>query len=307
MSTTTANLDAKRTVDRDQLERSLAKVKTRVANPAHGIHGPGTISWEIGRENVLFLGGGCAALLQLAHPAVASAISRHSKTQQDAWGRFFRTFRNVWAMAFGDLDAAFAAARRVHAVHERVFGRLEPGAGAGPEASYAANQPEALLWVHVTLVETSIQVFDLVVRRLSSGEKDAFVRESLNFALLFGIPPEIAPPDYRQLSRYFQQQVESDRIAAWKPARRIADFLMQPPLPGTDFIARWYRNMTAGLLPPGLREGFGFEFGPRERERFDRWATRMRRILPYLPGALRFLPAYHSARRRVARAGSLSG
>ena len=39
---------------------------------------PDSLAWEIGRESALFLGGGKAALLQLAHPFVAHAIDREA-------------------------------------------------------------------------------------------------------------------------------------------------------------------------------------------------------------------------------------
>ncbi len=288
-------------VDREQLEASLEELRRRVSEPRHGIHGPGTIAWEVGRENVLFLGGGRAALLQLAHPAVASAIAQHSQTRQDVWGRFWRTFRNVWAMSFGDLDAAQAAARRVHAIHCRVYGQLEPATGDGPATAYSANRAEALLWVYATLVDTSLQVFQLAVRPLSRAERDCFVEESQSFGLLFGIPRTVLPSDSRELTRYMTSQLESEQIAAWLPARRMCDFLMQPLFWGMGPLSSWYQTMTAGLLPPRLREGFGFRFEQRERQRFERWLERVRRLLPYLPGRLRYVPAYHTALRRSRR------
>ncbi|MCB9574762.1 MAG: DUF2236 domain-containing protein [Kofleriaceae bacterium] len=93
---------------------ALARVRAAVADPRDGIHGPGSPAWQLQRESMVFLGGGRAALLQLAHPFVAYAIDQHSKTRGDVVGRFQRTFRNVFAMSFGTLDEATTAARRVH-------------------------------------------------------------------------------------------------------------------------------------------------------------------------------------------------
>src|SRR5688572_13970008 len=89
-------------VTRDQLEESLAELRAQVADPRAGILGPDSIAWRIGSDLGLFLGGGRAVLLQLAHPAVAYAIDQHSHTRTDVAGRFQRTFRNVFAMVFGD-------------------------------------------------------------------------------------------------------------------------------------------------------------------------------------------------------------
>ena len=108
-------------VTRDQLEAGLARARARAgsSDPRAGIHGPGSLTWELNREAVNFVGGGRAILLQLAHPFVAHAVAQHSNTLTDARGRFERTFAGVFAMTFGDLDQAFRAARRVHAVHSR--------------------------------------------------------------------------------------------------------------------------------------------------------------------------------------------
>src|SRR5512134_1060202 len=100
-------------VTREDLEASLLRLRETVADPRAGILGPQSIGWRIGADLALFLGGGRAALLQLAHPHVAHAVDQHSRTRADVVGRFQRTFRNVFAMVFGDLDDAFAAARRV--------------------------------------------------------------------------------------------------------------------------------------------------------------------------------------------------
>src|SRR5215468_7037595 len=98
-------------VAREQLEASLATLRAEIDDPRHGILGPRSVAWRIGGDLAVFLGGGRAALLQLAHPMVAYAIDHHSHTRADVAGRFRRTFRNVFAMVFGDLDAAFLVAR----------------------------------------------------------------------------------------------------------------------------------------------------------------------------------------------------
>ena len=57
--------------------------------------------------------------------------------------------------------------------------------------------------------------------------------------------------------------------------------------------------MTAGLLPPNLREPFGLPFRLRERAAFRASALAVRKAYPRLPGRLRYLPAYVEACRRL--------
>src|SRR6185369_14287653 len=112
------------------LERHIERLRAEVTDPCAGIYGPGSMAWTIYKEAVLFVAGGKAALLQLAHPAVAHAVDQHSATRHDPLGRFQRTFDNVWAMVFGDLDSAIGHARRVHAIHSRIAGEIREDVGA---------------------------------------------------------------------------------------------------------------------------------------------------------------------------------
>ena len=161
---TIATSASRRSVGGDRDPRASSRrrwptLRTRVDDPRAGILGPRSLAWRLGGDLGVFLGGGRAALLQLAHPMVAHAIDHHSRTRADVVGRFQRTFRNVFAMVFGDLDDALVAARRVHAVHTRVHGELPTAIGGWPAGTrYHANDADALRWVHATLVDTTIAV-----------------------------------------------------------------------------------------------------------------------------------------------------
>ena len=87
-------------VEKD-LEAALDQVRADAAGPVPGVFGPASVTWQIDREAVIFLGAGRALLLQLAHPWVAAAIAEHSRTLADPIGRFHRTFDIVlpWCSA----------------------------------------------------------------------------------------------------------------------------------------------------------------------------------------------------------------
>ncbi|MBK7580255.1 MAG: DUF2236 domain-containing protein [Myxococcales bacterium] len=153
-------------VTKADLERHIARVRDEITDPRVGIYGPDSVSWRINKEAALFLGGGKAALLQLAHPFVAHAVDQHSQTKTDPLGRFQRTFDNVFAMVFGDWASAERRARRVHAIHSRIKGEISEDVGAFQQGShYEANQEQALLWVHATLLDTALEVYQLVKGR----------------------------------------------------------------------------------------------------------------------------------------------
>jgi uncharacterized protein (DUF2236 family) len=289
------------TVTREQLERQLAIVAARASDPRAGLYGPGSLSWEVNRESVIMLGGGAAALLQLAHPYVAHAIDQHSRTRSDPVGRFARTFEHVFAMIFGDLNHALGAARRVHDVHVRIRGRIREDVGSHARGDrYEANDVGALLWVHATLLATALDVFERIVRVLSDEERELYYAESKLFAYLFGIPERALPRTYRDFLAYYGAMIESETISVGEPAAQMRHFLFRPPTVAHVPLMAWFAVFTAGLLPPKVRDAFGLPFGRAERQVFERSIPVLRAARRAAPRRLRYFPAYLEAERRMA-------
>jgi uncharacterized protein (DUF2236 family) len=285
-------------VTRADLEHGLTRLRGMVTDPRAGIFERESISWEINRELGVFVAGGRAALLQLAHPFVAHAVDQHSETRHDPLGRFRRTFDQVGAMSFGDLDHAIAAARRVHAIHTRIFGSIPESVGPfSPGDPYLANDESALVWVYATLTESAVRGFELVVRRLCAEERERYYRESLRFALLFGIREEALPPDWAAFEAYNERMWHWLAVAS--PARDMARFLLSPRALRPPRFATWYRCLTAGLMPEPLRRPFGLRFEAADRRAFERSIRGLRLVRRALPPALRYVPAYLDARRRL--------
>ena len=288
------------TVSREELERFIDELEREIPDPREGIHGPRSQVWYVDREAVLFLGGGRAALLQLAHPFVAHAVDQHSATTVDPLGRFQRTFENVFAMVFGPLDKAIDSARRVHFVHTKIHGTIDEDVGrfrCGDR--YEANDEHALMWVHATLVDTAVQVYELVVRPLTKPEKDRYYEETKRFARLFGISEAVVPPDWDAFRAYFDRTLHDGTIAVGRPARSIGRFLFTARRPSYEPLVRWTELITAGLLPDHVRDGFEIPFGLRRRALYRASIAALRAAHPLLPKALRHQPAYVVAKRRL--------
>ena len=287
-------------VSREDLEASLARLRASVTDPAAGILGPTSIGWQIGADLALFLGGGRAALLQLAHPMVAHAVDQHSRTRTDVVGRFQRTFRNVFAMVFGDLDDAITAARRVHSVHTRIHGTLPERAGrweAG--APYHANELESLRWVHATLIDTTVAVRELIDGPLPVAIKDAYQVELHRFGALFGIPASALPRTWREHEAYMAEMIASRSLAVTPCARELASFLIgsngaQP------VIGRIGELVSHALLPEPLAAQFGLRGAPK-RTRLGLGV--FAQVYRHLPRSLVTIPACTEARRRLAGQG----
>lgn len=292
-------------VSRDHLEAGLARARALApADPRAGIHGPGSLAWEWGREVANFVGAGRAALLQLAHPPVAHAIDQHSQTRADARGRFERTFQSVFAMAFGDLDHAFRAARRVYAVHRQVSGEIGEDVGRWRRgAPYQALDTNSLLWVHATLVDTVLCVRQAVFGDVDDYRAEQYVRETRRFALLFGIPEAEVPGDLTSFRAYVDRTLASADIAVGRPAREISQFLLAAPTPAARPLMEWYRLVTAGLLPEHLRRPLGLRFGAVDRAVYRATLRGLRSSFRAMPRQLRFLPGYLEAEARLGLGG----
>lgn len=292
-------------VSQEQLEQTLATARaealSRTANPRAGFFGPDSPAWRVNCEAMLLLGGGAAALLQLAHPYVAQAVFDHSRVRSDVAGRFRRTFVRVLNLTFGDLDQASATARRVHAVHTRITGSLR---GAGPAYDdtprYAANDEAALFWVQATLIDTGLRVYEDLIAKLTDDERDPFYDSSRSMCRLFGLSPHTLPADWNQFRLYYDGMLVSPRLHVTAEARELAGHILTPPNATASPLYRFIRAYTAWLLPEPLREGFGLRFGLADRALLTSGRAMLRAAIPRLPAHLRYFPDYLDAHRRLA-------
>lgn len=288
-------------VTRAALEASLSDLCTRVEDPREGILGPRSLAWRLGGDLGVFVGGGRAALLQLAHPMVAHAIDHHSTTRTDVVGRFQRTFRNVFAMVFGELDDALAAARRVHNIHSRVHGEFTEAIGGWPVGTrYHANDADALRWVHATLVDTTLVVRERLDGPLPVAIKDRYVVELNRFAALFGIPRALLPTSWGDHAAYMQRMFASDLLAVSPAAREMGQFLFGRAAPAQPPLGRAAEAVSASLLPPHLAAAFGLRAAPVS---VRAGLTAFALVYGRLPRAVTTLPAHAEAKNRLEGKG----
>ena len=285
------------------LEETITRIEARTPNRQVGLYGPGSMSWTINREVMILVGGGRAALLQLAHPFVAHAVDQHSDTPTDPVGRFQRTFENVFGMVFGDLDTVLEKARRVHTIHTRIQGPIEHDVGPFKKAQrYRALDQDALVWVQATLFDTAVLVFDRVVHPLCRYEREAYYEETRVFASLFGI--RAMPESYAHFTTYMADMLASTTITFSRPGKDLARFLLQPPKPLYAPFTHAYKTLTAGMLNERLRGELGLRWGLRERaEAHAAWPV-LRALHRSTPERLRYFPDYIEAMHRVQ--GSLA-
>ncbi len=281
----------------DAFKARLAEIGSTI-DPVAGLYGPASVMWRVQRESAVFLGAGAALLLQTAHPFVAQGVADHSRALADPLGRYYRTFRPVFAMVFGTGDDALGAARRVRAVHGRIHGVLPEAVGAWPAGTrYAADDARALFWVHATLWHTSVQVYERMFGPLT--EKDRYYDETKRFAALFGLSEGTLPASWSDFEARFAETLVSGEIGVGGAGRLIGDYFLSAAHGSFGrVLPKWYRTLTASLLPRSFCQAFGLPNVTSE-EAAGLWA-RVAGIYRRVPEPLRFVGPYQEARRRLA-------
>ncbi len=265
----------------------------------HGLFGPESLSWRIDREVLVLAGGSCALLMQLAHPAVAAGVAEHSDFQADPFARLRRTLAATHAVVFGSTPRAERAIRPMNAIHASV-------AGTVPETGepYSALDPALLLWVHATLVDTAIRVYDRFVARLSDEEAEAYHAEARQIAIRLGAPDPSLPETLTGLRAEMDRLIRSGEVRVTATARGLARAVLYPtrfpPRPVWDLA----HLVSLSVLDPTIRRGYGISWARRRERGVDLVASASRRLLPFVPDLLRHVPAARSAERRLSRVGA---
>ncbi|HZU70372.1 MAG TPA: oxygenase MpaB family protein [Ktedonobacteraceae bacterium] len=271
----------------------------------YGYYGPGSATWRIGSETVVLLGGARAVLMQIAHPMIAMGVYAHSSYMSDPFGRTERTFTLGQYLTFGSTVRTRRAAQTINRLHRHVHGTLPLDVGAYSSGSrYDARNPELLLWVHATLVDTVLLTYRLFIGPLSYEEQDRYYQESKRVAHLLGLQPRDMPRTVNDLKQYVDDMVHSNRLAATPQARRIAQQVLFPPLPPV-FRPLIHLNfqLTCALLPQPLRDIYDMEWSDIRQRAFDVSTWGMRTVIPHLPMSMRVLPV---TRRIIERTMSQS-
>jgi uncharacterized protein (DUF2236 family) len=245
-----------------------------------GLYSEDSITRRVNRENVLFLGGGRALLMQLAHPKVAAGVDEHSDFRTHPLRRLRRTILMTMAIVFGDRETALAAARGVNQVHSRVKG-----------SDYRALDPDLLLWVHATLMDTALVTYETFVKPLVPRERENFYQEFKLLGELLGIPRERFPATLRDFDAYLLDMMEGGTLCVDARALALAKLVMRPPtrlLPGPAMIPM--EVVTAGLLPPILRSQYGLAWGAGQQRAYRVAVHTLPRLVALTPPLFRVWP-----------------
>jgi uncharacterized protein (DUF2236 family) len=190
-----------------------------------GLFGPGSITWRVLSEPVMWVAGVRAMYLQALHPRVMRGTWQNTALARpdEAWGRFTRTVAFVSVRTFGSSAEVERAGARLRKIHSSLTGVDDDG------TRFRLDDPELLLWVHCAEIGSYAEVARRCGLPVSAAEVDAFVAEQRRSAAVVGLDPAIVPASMTELDAYFERM--RPRLVACEEARRALRLSLTPRLP----------------------------------------------------------------------------
>ncbi|MDQ2648958.1 MAG: DUF2236 domain-containing protein [Actinomycetota bacterium] len=249
---------------------------------------------RINLEPAIGLGAGRALLLQLAHPAVAQGVEDHSEFKRNPFKRLQGTLEATIGVVYGSKELAEGIGRRLHFIHQFIVG-----------ADYSANEPDLLMWVHATLLDTALRCRETFVGPLDPDEAETYYQEMSQAAVHFGVALEDQPATLADFREYMATTMDSLQVS--DVGKELIGFILEPKLPfgaHVPFIPvlKFQKLVTLGSLPDSIRSQLPVRWGPREQARYDRVERLVRTLFRATPYVVRTGPTRLSIPFMVALA-----
>src|SRR5688500_1479338 len=146
-----------------------------------GLFGPDSVTWKLHAEPIMLLAGLRSLYLQALHPRAVAGIAQNSNYKSDAWGRLMRTSEYVATTLYAPTAEVERAASRLRRMHSRLTA-TDPATGE----KFRIDEPDLLLWVHITEVESFLSTARRAGLKLTDAEVDAYYAEQVQAAELVG-------------------------------------------------------------------------------------------------------------------------
>jgi uncharacterized protein (DUF2236 family) len=233
---------------------------TSMPPDADGLFGPGSVTWRILAEPVMWIGGLRAMYLQALHPRTMRATWQNTAFARpgEAWGRFGRTVEFVRVRTYGSRAEVERAGRRVRRVHASLTGTDADG------SAIRLDEPELLLWVHCGEIASYADVARRAGMGLSARDLDDFVSEQRRSAAVVGLDPAGVPGSMAELDAYYERM--RPQLHACSEARRalVRSFLPDIPWPftGLKLVVPPLNTLALASLPRWARRLYGAPGSP---------------------------------------------
>jgi len=191
----------------------------------YGLFGPGSVTWRVASEPVMWIAGVRAMYMQALHPRVMLGTWQNTAFAKpdEAWGRFTRTVKFVRVRTYGTTAEVDRAAARLRKMHSSLTGVDEDG------SRFRLDDPELLLWVHCGEIGSYAEIARRSGMHVTQAELDRFIAEQRRSAEVVGLSPSIVPASMAQLDAYYERMRPRLRVTA--EARHAMRLSFAPRLP----------------------------------------------------------------------------
>jgi uncharacterized protein (DUF2236 family) len=250
---------------------------------------------DIAGEGILLAAGARAILLQIADPSVARGVAEHSDFAARPLDRLEGTLGYIYAVVFGSPAEVARARRIVGRAHAPVRSAVPSADGSAP--AYSAYDPDLQLWVAATVYDSAITMFERAFGPLPEEAAERIHRGYAVLGTALQVPEGRWPADRAAFRAYWEE-----RVAILEPtadAQRVARTLLggRGAPPAVRAVMPMVALVTAGLLPPRIRSGFGMRWDARLERRFARALGVILAVNRLLPRAVREAPRTVITRR----------
>jgi uncharacterized protein (DUF2236 family) len=225
-----------------------------------GLYGPGSVTWRISAEPIMWVGGLRAMYLQALHPRTMRATWQNTAFARpgEAWGRFGRTVEFVRIRTYGNPDEVERAGRRVRKVHASLTGTDADG------SVIRLDEPELLLWVHCGEIASYADIARRAAIGVCDRDLDEFVREQRRGAAVVGLDPAVVPGSVAELDAYFERMRPELRACYEARQALIKSFVPDIPWPftGLRLVVPPLNVLAFASLPRWARRLYGAPGSP---------------------------------------------
>lgn len=267
-------------INRQDTENGIHKACEQYAHPDAGLFGPGSVSWQVLRENITVLAQGRILILTLAH----SRLSQLVPNEQSAVQRLQHTQRFLMKVLFGNHEQALMALADSSQRRKTLLN---------------VRESEALLYMISAWMDSCLTVYQSIIGPLSSALEERLFEENMLLAQTLGVPEHQLPRHWHAHRSWWQHRML--KPASVSPARRKLghDMIREHGFPDRRPFGS-YEPLASFTVPNAMVEAFDLRPADLASHRlYQRQIQRLMDITRHLPETLRYQPVYHEARQRL--------
>ncbi|MDX1802733.1 MAG: oxygenase MpaB family protein [Alcanivorax sp.] len=267
-------------ITRDHQQAGLYLASERCQQPDAGLFGPGSIFWQLIRENLMTLCQGRILLMMLADSRTAQLI----QNDNDAIQRLHHTQVFLLKLVFGNLDQVLLTLES-HRERRRTLFEL--------------SDSNALLFAVSAWLDSCQLMYSEIVEPLTTAHQERLFEETMLLAQVLGVPQEHLPRHWHAHRSWWQRQLKRPYPVCAARRQLGHQLIREQGFPGRVPYGS-YLALAPFQLPEALRRAFLLpDNGLAQHRLYQQRLKGLMDTTRRLPARLRYQPAYHEAIQRL--------